>query len=188
MLNLLTYYVHLPNACMPVPASYNFDMSAAHEADRHWPYYVEVENFQEPTPEELERGARFAKGLSWMHEAILRIGAEDQEHETIDDQHLTIDWGSLNRARLIVLPNFPVDREIIRGDPFYEYTSPHEKTKSEIPLVIVHIKLIESRDKRAVMGKPLIVGSSPSYDTPGLPLREITVLDLSEHKVAMRHR
>ena len=160
-------------------------MSFVDESERMEPYYVELEGLIVPTAEEFERGKRLATGLALLRQGILRDDLLDAD----EDQYQDMSWGSLNDVRIIVIPSFPVEREIIRGDSFYEHTSPHEKTKSIIQLVLSHIELVKPRSGEPIPIEPLINASSPSYRRrDGFPLREVSTLDLTTHQVAVHRR
>lgn len=156
-------------------------MPRVSQEERRWSYFVEIEDVEEPDMKDFERGKRLAEGLAKIRNSLLNV----------DDEHLNIRWSSLNRARIIVLPSFPVEREIVRSDGFYEYTSPHEISESDIPLVISHFEIVKPRLGESIPEVILINGSGPTYHTPqgGFQVQELyRSLDLLPHKVAMQKR
>lgn len=154
------------------------------EAERRWPYYCEVEDMPTPSAADFERGRRLSADLTLIWDAMLKQAVWPSDFE--DDQNLSLRWSSLNRTRLMVLPSFPIPREVIRGDPFYEYTSPHEKSESKKALVISDIELLTTNKEE--QAKPLVRAHSPSYRVPELPLVEVSTLHLGDHQIAVIKR
>ena len=139
----------------------------ATDTERRHPYFVEVNGSFDPTDEQLEKGQRFAQGLANMRESLADI----------EDAYLEVSLSSLNRGLIVVNPSFPIDRTVIRGDGFYEWMSPDERSISAIQLVISSFKLIDRES-------PLIEARSPGYEST-MPVAEIAQIDPTKHQIAV---
>lgn len=146
------------------------------EQERRCQYYCEAMREIDPTDEDFERGQKFVDALVALKEAFNGV-------DTAHGDFLT----SLEKGGVIVVqPTSPVERTVVKSQPFYEYLSPNERTESDAQLVIKWFQLLRPRndvDSDGIM----IEAHSPDYpiNAGGMPIEEVYKFDITRHKVAI---
>lgn len=152
-------------------------MARLSQEDRSWRYYAETEGFGEPSIKDFERGKRLAEGLQKIRDSFLGL----------DDEHLSINWWSINGTRMIVIPKFPVEREVNEVSRFNTYLSVRERTASDTPLVISSFSIVRN-ELVQTQGPLFINGSSPTYRVGRNRLEveeSFRNLDILPHQIAV---
>ena len=150
----------------------------SYPAEHNYPYYCEVEDIDsiDLTEEDLIRGSKFINGLSLYQEAFTGVEFTGNDYVI-----------NLRNALMIVQPQSPVMRTVMRSDGFYEWTVRPEITESISSLAIETIEILPPSNKEWQQG--FIRAHSPSYryryGSGEKPLKEVYTFNPSLHRVAI---
>lgn len=145
--------------------------------ERNCDYATEILEPMELTEDDWARGKKLVDSIVDEREALKGVQVEF-------DKRLTI----LQKDGVIVVePESPIRRTVIKATSFYEWQSPNEVTESDARLIIKWFKILRPNERDYDPDSVIVEAHSPEY--PGghdrMLVEEVYTFDITKHRMAI---